>query len=323
MHTGVNAMELDREIKGVAARCVETGRTPESLETEALQWAMHKAHQIYPRLGLLPPPPRAPLVKGKTMALIAVPFVLLWFLVLGQASGPSSKTAGLFAACAIFWVTYVLVWILVGRLSAAHRKTLDHYWARHDPYRWHRGPDDMELLTRDLLRLMETAVRDAWDEYRRPLATVAPQKVSAAPRAPLPWTPKGQRPRPRVSCTDREAEFLARDWMLYLGADKAEVSSATRDGGMDVVSAKFVAEVKHHAAPVPPSLVRQIFGVATHKQKMALFFSLSGYSAAAMQFARETGVALFVYDYAAGTLNAKSPTAKKALSQGLDSLVNR
>jgi hypothetical protein len=122
------------------------------------------------------------------------------------------------------------------------------------------------------------------------------------------------------SCNDRQAEFLARDWMLFLGDSACQVSQATRDGGADVVSMRFVAEVKHHAVPVSPAMVRQIFGVATAEGKTALFFSLSGYSSAAVEFGEQVRMALFVYDFAQGTLVAKTSAAQQALVRGLPSL---
>ncbi|ADX75277.1 Restriction endonuclease (plasmid) [Pseudarthrobacter phenanthrenivorans Sphe3] len=108
--------------------------------------------------------------------------------------------------------------------------------------------------------------------------------------------------------------------MLFLGESGCQVSPATRDGGADVVSSRYVAEVKHHAAPVGPALVRQIFGVATAEGKTALFFSLSGYSAASIEFAEQVKMALFVYDFTQGTLHPKTRAAELALLKGLPSL---
>ena len=318
LSSGVDAKELDREIKSIAAYCVQEGRHTDSERVNIDQWAQTKTEQIFPSPGKLPPPPREPFVSPMAMAFLAAPCVLLSVIVLGPASGSPGKNSALIGAGVVFWVAYIFVWILAGIWSKMNDDSLRRYWAKYDPHRRDRSP-----FQDDLRRLLEAAIKDAWNEYHRPIATVAPQKVATTPRAALPWPPLGERPRPRASCTDREAEFLARDWMLYLGAGGSKVSSATRDGGMDVISKHFVAEVKHHASPVPPAMVRQIFGAAVAEQKQALFFALSGYSTAAIEFAERTGVALFVYDYASGTLHAKSPNAAKALSKGLNSLVAR
>lgn len=315
--SGVDTAELDREVKSIADYCVRTGRRPESQRDAALQWAKNKTQQIFPSPGQLPPLPREPFINPMAMAILAAPCVMLSVFILGPASGNPTRNSGIIVAGVVFWVAYIFVWILAAVWSKMHQEAVRRYWPKYDPHHKDRGP-----LERDLHRLLETAIREAWAKYLRPIASLTPQEVTAAPRAPLPWTPQGERPQPRASCTDREAEFLARDWMLYLGAGGSKVSSATRDGGMDVVSAQFVAEVKHHASPVPPSLVRQIFGVAAAERKRALFFSLSGYSTTAIEFATQTGIALFVYDYSRGTLSAKSPSATQALTNGLASLAS-
>jgi HJR/Mrr/RecB family endonuclease len=111
--------------------------------------------------------------------------------------------------------------------------------------------------------------------------------------------------------------------MMYLGASGCIVSQATRDGGADVVSADFVAEVKHYASPVGPDLIRQIFGVAISEGKRPLFFTKTGYTEGARNFAEKNLVALFVYDHAAGTLTARSTEGERALRLGLQAIKGR
>ncbi|MHA7223073.1 restriction endonuclease [Arthrobacter sp. RHLT1-20] len=89
------------------------------------------------------------------------------------------------------------------------------------------------------------------------------------------WQPQGPPPPRMASCTPREAEYVAAQWMRYLGATSCRVTQASRDGGMDIVSDTHVAEVKHHQSPVGVSFVRQIYGTATGASKRAMFFSLS------------------------------------------------
>ncbi|MCI9872787.1 restriction endonuclease [Arthrobacter humicola] len=122
-------------------------------------------------------------------------------------------------------------------------------------------------------------------------------------------------------CSPRQAEFLAKAWMQYLGATGCKVSQATRDGGIDVDSEHFVGEVKHHAEPVSPGIVRQIVGVASIEGKIPLVFSLSGYSEAALDVGRRAGAALFTYSFEQGTLSALSPQGERALKLGLLSLI--
>lgn len=123
-----------------------------------------------------------------------------------------------------------------------------------------------------------------------------------------------------ISCSHRQAEYLAKAWMEYLGATGCRVSQATRDGGVDVDSDHFVGEVKHHAEPVSPGVVRQIVGVASIEGKIPLVFSLSGYSEAALEVGRRGRAALFKYNFEQGTLSSASPQAERAIKLGLPSL---
>lgn len=61
-------------------------------------------------------------------------------------------------------------------------------------------------------------------------------------------------------------------------------------------------------------------GVAHVEGKGALFFALSGYTQASVEFANRAGAALFVYDYVRGTLTAWSEAAKRALAEGLQAI---
>lgn len=130
-----------------------------------------------------------------------------------------------------------------------------------------------------------------------------------------------RRPQPVPECTHQEAEALAARWMRHLGDLDAVVSQPTRDGGIDVESSRFVAEVKHHAMPIGPAPVRALFGVAASKKKEAAFFSRKGYTKAAAEFGRSTGTLLFVYDPERGTLHGVTALSKKAIMDGLGSVL--
>lgn len=308
--------ELSLEIRDIAIRLVKAGVDPSEGWDGSSSWAKTKTEQIYPAPGAIPAPPREPFLDPMAMAFLSAPLIFVSFFVLGPASGSPAKNSGIITAGIVFWVAYVLLWIISGVWSRVHRESVRCYWARYDPH--HR---DRPQLRADLESRLKMVIADAWHEYHRPIATIPAPQVAAIPRAALPWEIKGQRPAPMARCTEREAEFLAMRWMEFLGATGCQVSAATRDGGADVFSTGFVAEVKHHANPVSPALVRQIFGVATAERKRALFFSLSGYSDASVRFAEQTGVALFAYDFEKGILHAKSSAGRKALEEGLPSLL--
>lgn len=122
----------------------------------------------------------------------------------------------------------------------------------------------------------------------------------------------------------RGAEHLARDWMSYLGASEAVVTPERRDGGVDVRSRDFVAQVKNlQNEQVGVAVVRQLYGVAASEHRRALFFSSSGYTRDALAFARENDVALFVVRYREGRLVPHGSLAQQYLAHGLHALPQR
>lgn len=68
------------------------------------------------------------------------------------------------------------------------------------------------------------------------------------------------------------------------------------DGGIDVLASDAIAQVKAHMQPIGRPDVQNLYGVATAQGKTPLFFSLSGYTAAAAAWAEEVGVGLFTFD---------------------------
>lgn len=116
----------------------------------------------------------------------------------------------------------------------------------------------------------------------------------------------------------RGAELLARDWMRHLGATEAVVTPERRDGGVDVVSRDFVAQVKHlRAEQIGVAAIRQLYGVAAAERRRALFFSSSGYTRDSLAFARENEIALFVVRHQEGRLVPHGALAQQYLAHGL------
>lgn len=198
--------------------------------------------------------------------------------------------------------------------SKKYRQEVLRYYETYDPQYFARR--DVGLW---LCECSEQLLDDAYRELTRPAASV-PVASTTVDRGNLLWNPQGGRPEPMAACSPRQAEFLAKAWMQYLGATGCRVSQATRDGGIDVDSEHFVGEVKHHTEPVSPGIVRQIVGVASIEGKIPVVFSLSGYSEAALEVGRRAGAALFTYSFEHGTLRAASPQGERALKLGLLSL---
>jgi hypothetical protein len=115
---------------------------------------------------------------------------------------------------------------------------------------------------------------------------------------------------PNIIGTWHEAELFAAGHMVGLGFEDALVTPPGADGGVDVIATGGRAQVKHFAsAPVGAPAVQQLVG-ASSMAEHGLFYSLSGYTAAAVRLAEERDIALFHYsisgDIAPITSSARS-----------------
>lgn len=297
---------LDQEVENLAGKLAAQGVRGPWDGTE--RWAKAVTETFYQKPKTLPPAPEEPWSNPYAFAFLTVPLVVVSAIIWV----PNQKNGSVLVVLGVVWIAYVIAWVASVQANNNHSVAVDRHWAKHDPNRGNR-----RRLREELSSALETVLAHKADQFDRPAATIPAATVAEQPRPGLGWTPLAARPEPMSSCTDRQAEFLAMRWMQYLGAEGCRVSGATRDGGADVIARHYVAEVKHHAAPVSPAFVRQIFGVATAERKKALFFSLSGYSDEAVRFAEQAGVALFAYDFQQGVLRAKSATAHQALKSGL------
>jgi hypothetical protein len=100
-------------------------------------------------------------------------------------------------------------------------------------------------------------------------------------------------PTPAFLPTDwRTTEELACAHLRSLGSADARLTTGGRDGGVDAVAQDAVAQVKMQALPVGAPQVQQLRGTQPHLHHH-IFYSSSGYTAAALTAAAETGVHLF------------------------------
>lgn len=128
------------------------------------------------------------------------------------------------------------------------------------------------------------------------------------------------RPIPSPRGTDaRGAEEVVAQWMRHLGANDAQVTQYTGDGGIDVVSRRCIAQVKHYAGSVGVAAIRELVGVAAadRHRRQPLFFTKTGYAAGAVVFADNAGVVLFVYDIERADLRAMNGIAKTLMVNGV------
>lgn len=320
----VPPFNLDREISGPlwdtmrdrAAKVVEQGGPDENTKAVTLQWAKKTTAMLFPKPKKMPPKPAKPSVGPGAIPVFGVLLFLATFSYL-VVSAPMGVQPEVLTAFGAAW----LVFLVAARgIKSAHERYVEAtraYWRKYDPH------VNLRRETRAWLEeCSKRLIEDAQQESRRPAATVPVADMWVSRPEPA-WGAAGSRPAPMVSCNARQAEFLAKAWMEYLGAEGCRVSQATRDGGVDVDSDHFVAEVKHHAEPVSPNIVRQVVGVAAIEGKRPLVFSLNGYSSAALEVGNRAGAALFKYNFEDGTLTGATPVAELVLTAGLRALVRQ
>ncbi len=91
-----------------------------------------------------------------------------------------------------------------------------------------------------------------------------------------------------------DSERFAAAHMRYLGFGDASETEAGTDSGVDVESSRAVAQVKFHAKPVGSPGLQNLRGVAWQKE-YAIFYSLSGYTQRALDWADQNHICLFSY----------------------------
>lgn len=168
---------------------------------------------------------------------------------------------------------------------------------------------------RDRVAALERAVTVIATE-----AGVAEALGSGRPEPAHPLPAAWPRPSPQpYGVSHRGAEQLVADWMRHLGAADAEVTRFTGDGGVDVVSAHWIAQVKNlgERTTVPVAQIRELAGVAADDGRRPLFFTSGTYSPGGVAFADRAGMGLFEYHAEGGALRAANAHARAALAQGL------
>lgn len=149
------------------------------------------------------------------------------------------------------------------------------FWKRHEQ-EWDRNHPRRPATTREerLSNIPSDAAR-----------TVATAGVTAEVRKTPPKGPLDQaNSRPVISTWVDAEKFVAR-WLRKQGHTGVSLSVGGADGGIDVESRTTVAQVKFQSQPVGRPAVQAIYGVAMGRTKKAYFFSKSGYTAPAIEWA--------------------------------------
>ena len=167
-----------------------------------------------------------------------------------------------------------------------------------------------ELANRNQALVIE-AIRSAQQEIERRRRKTSEQDSHSAP-------PRGPKPIPlQMGVSHQGAELLVAKWMQYLGATDAQATAFTGDGGIDVKSRRYIAQVKNYSGAVPIASVREFQGVASVHSCRPLFFTSGQYPDSVVQFADLISMPLFRYSAEAGTLIASNASATSILSSGL------
>lgn len=117
----------------------------------------------------------------------------------------------------------------------------------------------------------------------------------------------------RAPINAREFEIICANWMQLWGEIDAVATQFSGDGGLDVVSSNFGAQVKFFAnAPVGRPDVQSLYGAASGNGLQPAFFAYSsGYTDEALDWAKKVGMACFTFvpkgnnfEFEANTLEA-------------------
>ncbi|MCT7294211.1 restriction endonuclease (plasmid) [Rhodococcus pyridinivorans] len=102
--------------------------------------------------------------------------------------------------------------------------------------------------------------------------------------------PPRVRLRGRPLLTWEDAEDFAEDWMRKNGYPDARKTKAGPDGGIDVTSARAVAQVKFFSSKIALHEIQRLSGIAHAEGKDAIFFSRTGYTKKAKEWGDRHGV---------------------------------
>lgn len=125
----------------------------------------------------------------------------------------------------------------------------------------------------------------------------------------------GGLPDPRMVKGHAEAEAYAAEVLAGLGFADVRTTLPGADGGIDVIGAGVVAQVKMEANPTGRDRLQALYGVATVEGCRPVFFSLAGYTAQAVTWADQAGVGLLEFAFN-GEIAAANGAGERLLRDG-------
>ena len=114
-----------------------------------------------------------------------------------------------------------------------------------------------------------------------------------------------------------DAEVFAVSILRTWGYSDATLTKSGADGGLDTTGAHVAGQVKHRSAPTGRPDVQRLFGARGTGTNDLVFFSRSGFSPPAIDYAETHDVALFSYDQS-GRVTAHTRCADRMMPASTD-----
>ncbi len=177
-------------------------------------------------------------------------------------------------------------------------------------YEQRRPWSDDELMSIAVAAVRHRVARAAREAEAEDVLAVASRSLSswqglhpAPPACPYGVSPEG-------------AEVWCRDWLVHMGMVDAEVTRFTGDGGVDVLSARHVVQVKHYTGSVSIAELRELAGVAAVEGKKPVSMTSGNYPSQAEEFADRAGMLLFQYDVTTAVVEGWTAVSSRVLRSG-------
>jgi hypothetical protein len=118
--------------------------------------------------------------------------------------------------------------------------------------------------------------------------------------------------------SDEEAVEICREWMIYLGASDATVTSSSTRAVCDVYSSRYLAWVDNRRRNLDMDIVNRAHGISRVDGRVALVFVPGGVFPDAQDLADHLGVAIFQFDSQGGELDGANTMGRRLRSSGLE-----